>query len=113
MSLLTFTRTVGPALIFELHGALDGEATEKLAPQVTEVLDKGQRLLIFDLRKMTYVSSAGLSIFLSAYRRLKGVGAVRFAGLQDPVHLVFKVTALTALVELYDTVEDAVVGPLP
>ena len=112
MALLTFTRTVGPALVFELHGALDASAAEKLALQVSETLDEGQRLLIFDLTKLTFVTSAGLGVFLSAYRRLPKSG-LRFAGLQEPVRLVFNVTGLTTRVELYDTVEDALVGPLP
>jgi anti-anti-sigma factor len=113
MALLTFTRTVGPALVFELHGSLDTTAAEKFSGRVSEALDAGQRLLIFDLGKMTFVSSAGLSVFLTAYRRLQGVGGVRFTGLQDSVRLVFNVTGLTTRVELYNTVEDALVGPQP
>jgi hypothetical protein len=62
----------------ELHGSLDSTAADKLAPQVWEVLAQGQRLLIFDLGKLTYVSSAGLTVFLGAYRWLQGVGQVRF-----------------------------------
>jgi anti-anti-sigma factor len=113
MALLTFTRTFGPALVLELHGSLDNAAAEKLAPRVWEILDQGQRLLIFDLAKLTYVSSAGLTVFLGAYRRLQGIGQVRFAGLPDTVHQVFSVTGLAVRLELYPTVQDALVGPLP
>ncbi len=113
MALLTFTRTVGPALVFELHGSLDTTTAEKLTARVSEVLDAGQRLLIFDLGKLTFVTSAGLGVFMTAYRRLQGVGSVRFAGLQEPVRLVFNVTGLATRVELYATMEDALVGPQP
>jgi anti-anti-sigma factor len=111
MALLTFTRTIGPALVYELHGSLDGAGVEKLSPQVSKALDEGQKLLIFDLAKLTYVSSAGLGVFLMAYRRLKGTGHIRFAALQDLVRQVFNITALTVRVEIYDTVGDALVGP--
>jgi anti-anti-sigma factor len=113
MALLTFTRKVGPALIFELHGSLDAVTAETLGPQVSKAIDEGQRVLIFDLGKLTYVSSAGLTIFLIAYRRLQNIGHVRFAALQSAVRQVFNVTAFTPRVEIYDTVEDAVVGPRP
>jgi anti-anti-sigma factor len=112
MALLTFTRTVGPALVFELHGALDGAGAEKLSPQVSQALDEGHHLLIFDLGKLTFVSSAGLGVFLTTYRRLQGTGHVRFAALQDLVRQVFNVTGLSVRVELYATVADALVGPV-
>src|SRR4051794_33089734 len=102
MALLIFTREAGPALVFELHGALDNAGAEKLEPKVAEALDAGHKLLIFDLSKLTYVASAGLSVFLAAYRRLQGHGSVRFAGLSDDVRRVFNVTGLTARLELYN-----------
>jgi anti-anti-sigma factor len=112
MALLTFTRTVGPAVVFELHGSLDGAGAEKLSPLVSKALDEGCHLLIFDLGKLTYVSSAGLSVFLIAYRHLQGAGHVRFAALQDLVRQVFNLTGLSVRVEVYETVEDALVGPV-
>ena len=111
MALLNFTRGIGPALVFELHGSLDGAGAEKLAPQVSKALDEGHHLLIFDLAKLTFVSSAGLSVFLTAYRRLQGTGHVRFAGLQEVVRQVFNITGLSVRVEIYPTVEDALAGP--
>jgi anti-anti-sigma factor len=111
MALLTFTRAMGPALVFELHGSLDGAGAEKLFPQVSKAIGEGHHLLIFDLGKLTFVSSAGLGVFLTAYRRLQGTGHIRFAALQDFIRQVFNITALSVRVELYDTVEDALVGP--
>jgi anti-anti-sigma factor len=114
MALLLFTRQLGPAHVVELYGSLDNQGVEKLQPRVEEALDAGHKLLLFDLTKLTFLSSAGLSIFLAAHRRLQPAGgAVRFAGLQDAVALVFKVTGLAALFEIYPTVEDALVGPRP
>jgi anti-sigma B factor antagonist len=113
MALLIFTRQLGPAFVFELHGALDNQGAEKLEPRVAEALEAGHKLLLFDLTKLTSITSVGLSIFLGAYRRTQGDGAVRFAGMQDAVSQVFKVTGLAARFEIYNTVEDALVGPLP
>src|SRR5262245_45129165 len=115
MALLIFTRTLGGAFVFDLHGALDAAHAEKLDATVTEALDAGNTLLIFDLAKTTFIASAGLTVFLKAYRRLQGEGkgAVRFAGLSDDIRNVFNVTGMTLRFELYPTVEDALVGPLP
>jgi anti-sigma B factor antagonist len=113
MALLTFTRTVGPVLVFELHGSLDAAGAEKLSSQVTKAIDTGHLFLLFDLEKLTFVSSAGLGVFLTAYRRLRETGHIRFAAPQDLVRQVFNITGLGVRVEIYDTVEDALVGPVP
>jgi anti-sigma B factor antagonist len=114
MALLTFTRTVGPALVFELHGALDGTTADKLSGQIADAIDSAHRLFLFDLARLSFVSSAGLGVFLVTHRRLQPLGGrLRFAALQDSVRLVFKITALEALVEVYNTLEDALVGPVP
>jgi anti-anti-sigma factor len=113
MALLTFTRKVGTARVFELHGVLDGSTADGLSARVSEALAEGERLLLFDLGKLTFASSAGLSVFLAAYRSLQGVGHLRFVALQGRVRQLFNLTALTPRVELYDTLEDALVGPRP
>jgi anti-sigma B factor antagonist len=113
MALLTFTRRVGPALVFDLHGTLDDSHADKLTATVDEAIQAGERLLIFDLAKVTYISSAGLSVFLVAYRHLQGSGHVRFAALQPAVRQLFNITGLGLRVEIYDSVEDALVGPRP
>ena len=102
-----------PAFVFELHGALDNATIGKLEPRVNEAMDAGHHLLLFDLLKLTFISSGGLSLFLAAYRRLQGTGSVRFCGLTEDVRRVFSITGLSARLELYDTVEDALVGPGP
>jgi anti-anti-sigma factor len=110
MALLIFSRVVGNAEVFELHGSLDTAQAEKLEPRVVTAMDGGVKILIFDLTKLTYVVSAGLRIFLMAYRRLGNRG-VRFVGLTPTVRQIFDVAGLSLRVEMYDTIEDAVVGP--
>jgi anti-anti-sigma factor len=111
MALRIITRSVGPALVFELHGALDNVTAETLGPLVEKALDGGQRLVVFDLARLDYVSSAGLTIFLTTHRRLKGAGQVRLAALRDPVRQVLNVTGLSLRLDLYPTVEDALAVP--
>lgn len=113
MALLIFQRPLGPAQVFELHGKLDNPGAEKFDQQVTEALDSGHVHLLFDLAKLSFISSAGLTVFLKAYRRTQGVGWVRLAALQEDVRRVFDVTGLSARLEIYPTLDDALAGPLP
>ncbi|MFO0877635.1 MAG: STAS domain-containing protein [Gemmataceae bacterium] len=111
MALLIFTRTLGPAFVFELHGAIDAASGPKLEPRVHEAIDAGFHVLIFDATKLNFISSIGISIFVAAFRRVQGHGAIRFAGLNEQLRHLFNMTGLTTRVELYPTVEDALVGP--
>lgn len=113
MALLIFSRPLGPALVFDLHGALDSATTEKLQPRIDQAIAEGHKVLIFDLHRLTFISSPGLSLFLSAYRRLRDSGAIRFVGLSANARRVFDMTGMSVLFELYDSVQDALVGPVP
>ncbi|MFO0931000.1 MAG: STAS domain-containing protein [Gemmataceae bacterium] len=113
MALLIFSRPLGPALVFDLHGALDSATAEKLQPRIDQALADGHKVLIFDLHRLTFISSPGLSLFLGVFRRLRDSGSIRFVGLTPHVRRVFDITGMTALLELYGSVEDALVGPVP
>jgi len=76
-------RALHDEILPRLHTAmlsLDGGTADQLQSLVQGSLDAGHKLLVFDLTALTFVSSAGLSVFLLAYRRLQGKGEVRFEG---------------------------------
>jgi anti-anti-sigma factor len=107
MPLSIKAREHGPALVFELLGALDCVTAEQLEPLVLAALDAGRLLIVFDLTGLTFVSSGGLRIFLITWRRLQGRGEVRFAGPRPEIRQIFNVTALTTRVDLYPSLADA------
>jgi anti-anti-sigma factor len=113
MSLSIAAREQGPALVFELIGTLDGSTVTQLEPLVLPAIDGGRRLLVFDLTGVRYISSAGLGIFLVAYRRLQGKGTLRFAGLGRQARQLFDITGMTARVELFPTLAEALAAPAP
>jgi anti-sigma B factor antagonist len=107
MSLSITAREDGPALVVGLTGDLDAATAPQIDALVLPAIDGGRRLLVFDLSRLRYISSAGLSSFLTAYRRLKGRGALRFAGLNHQVRLLFDSTGMTVRVDLFPTLADA------
>src|SRR5690242_20509571 len=111
MALNIHSDKVGPARVFELEGALDSTTSDKLDARVQTALDAGESFLIFDLARLSYVSSAGLRVFMLARHRLQDRGKVRFSGLNQDVHRVFDVVGVSPRVEIYETVTAALVGP--
>jgi anti-anti-sigma factor len=107
MPLSITAREDGPALVFELIGVLDTLTVEQLEPLVQGAIDDGRRLIVFDLGALTFVSSAGLRVFLHAYRQLQGKGRLRLAAPRPEVRQVFNITGLTARLDLYPTLAEA------
>lgn len=79
----------------DLKSALAGKVEAK--PQV-----------LFDLSKMTHADSSGLGALVQILQKAKaGGGTVRIAGLQPHPRIVFDITKVCRVFELFDRVEAA------
>lgn len=104
------TRT-GDVHVLSVAGDLDAVTSAELEGRVLDVLDSGGLRVVLDLTQLDYVSSAGIRVFLMAYKRLKELGgAVHFCGLSPEVRRVFDVTGFSFRVPLYAKLDEAVNG---
>ena len=98
----------GAILVLSPEGRLDAQAAPTLQARVLEKLEGGDKLLLFDLGKLEYISSAGLRVILVAAKKLKGVdGRLVVCSLTDGVKEVFRVSGFDSIV---DTVESRAAG---
>ena len=92
---------------------LSGELDLSSATQVEEVLkdieETEPRLIVLDLRELTFMDSTGLRVMVSADARARDA-ARRLAIVQGPeaVHRVFRITGLDDHLEIVETPEAAV-----
>lgn len=97
---MNITKNVeGEKVVITLDGALDTQTApaldkelEELFPQMTE--------LIFDLKNLQYVSSAGLRVLLQAQKKMNKKGKMEVYNAQPTVMEVFSVTGLTKILTL-------------
>ena len=102
------TRDDGVALTIAVIGRLDGNTVKSLESAVQELAGNEQPAVVFDLEGMTYVSSAGLSVFLVAAKRAERAGGKAvFCRLADNVSKVFKVSGLSHILTVRETKEEA------
>ena len=76
-----------------LKVVLDGRLDTLTAPDLERFLDEkydGSCALVFDCEKLSYVSSAGLRVLLTAHKRMKG--AMKLTGVGELVMEVFEMT---------------------
>jgi len=98
----------GSAIVFAVEGRLDSSNSADLESVVEERIEQGERYMLFDLAQLSYVSSSGLRVLLSAAKKLRpGGGKVVLAALQEPVREVLEITGFTAIFEVFDCRGDA------
>ena len=80
--------------IFALEGRLDTITAPELETEIKNALP-GLTNLTLDLANLDYVSSAGLRVFLSAYKAMKAQGEMKVCNIKEDVMEVFEMTGLS------------------
>ena len=79
----------------ELTIALEGKLDTTTAPELEQELEKsldGVDKLVFDLKDMDYISSAGLRVLLSAHKKMIGKNGMRLKNVCEEIMEIFEVT---------------------
>jgi len=95
------------AITVKLTGSLDTSTAPDLERQLAPVLAEPIRDLVFDLAQLKFVSSAGLRVFSSARKTLKGRGGqASFVNMQPQIQEVFEIIkALPGVAVFQDVAE--------
>jgi anti-anti-sigma factor len=100
----------GDIPVLSLFGRLDALTSPLLEERLLPLLEdpRGARRLILEGSALTYVSSAGLRVFLLAHRRLAAEGGnLAFAGLTRQVLDLLQLAGLQDLFVIEESVEAA------
>ena len=104
---------LGDATVLELHGALTAPATTELLDAVRKVTRTGPRELILDLEDVPSIDAAGLGTLVTAYSVVRRVGGtLRLARVARRVQTLLVVGRLITILQMFDSVEDAVADGL-
>ncbi len=98
----------GPILVLEPQGRLDAQAAPVLQTLILERLEEGDRLVLLDLERLEYISSAGLRVILVAAKKLRELdGRIVVCSLSEGVKEVFRISGFDSIV---DTENDRAAG---
>lgn len=110
MSLQIQLRVVGDVTILVCSGQITlGEATSHFRNTIRDLLKKGSRKLLLDLRAVTYLDSTGIGELVGAYTAATSASAkIRLLRLPEKIYELLQITKLVTLFEVYEDEQAAV-----
>jgi anti-anti-sigma factor len=98
----------GGVRIVRLNGRLDSNNSRTLESALNAQLVTGNLLLVLDMTDVSYVSSSGLKVILTAQRQAnKEQGNVALAGLSPRVLEIFQISGFDTLFQIAETPDEA------
>lgn len=98
-------RKIGHVAVLDLSGKITiGEGDVVLRQRVQEILDSGEKNILLNLEKVSYMDSAGIGELVACYKRSKEKGGT--VKLLKPSGKVLDLLQLTKLEEVFDTYKD-------
>ncbi len=102
------TRTVGPALVLDLAGVLDGHTIALLEPHAEAAVASQAATVVVHLAGVVFMSSAGVGTLIALNHQLRGRGRkLRLAGPAAGVAEVFDILGLAAVVAVHKDLAEA------
>ena len=91
----------GDISILSVNGFLDAHTAPRFEKSIQEEVDAGRSRMIVDCSGLTYISSAGLGVFMSFVEDLREKGGdIKICGLADTVYQVFDILGFPALFDI-------------
>lgn len=91
--------------IVEVEGEIDLYTTPDFQGTLQSLIGKGEKLLLIDLKKVSYVDSSGMAAIIEAFRSLKrGGGSLVLCSVNRNVLHVFEIARLDRALNFADDV---------
>lgn len=91
-------------------GRVSGNNLEILESAVQEQMDAGPGNLVFDLERLSYISSVGLQVLLRCSRQLGDEGGkVVFCALNEDIDNIFEISGFSDVLNVQQNRESALV----
>jgi anti-sigma B factor antagonist len=103
------SRTVGNVQVLAFSGSLDAYHAPQARQLLDQALEQEPANLVVNLREVNFLDSTGLSTLVQGMKRSRLTkGDLCLCGLQQPVRMIFELTRLDSVFEIFNSEEEAV-----
>lgn len=94
--------------IISLEGAVDAHTAPQFESAVQAAIDEQKNRIIVDCQKLTYISSAGLGVFMSFIEEVRDEGGdIKICGLTEKAKQPFEILGFDSLFDFCDDAAEA------
>ena len=103
------TRAVGDFTVVEVAGEIDVYTAPKLRECLVELVNSGRHNLVVDMERVEFLDSTGLGVLVGGLKRVRAHdGSLRLVCTQERILKIFRITGLTKVFPIHDSVPGAV-----
>jgi anti-sigma B factor antagonist len=108
MDVSVASRTVDERTIVEVAGEIDVYTAPTLRERLTTLVDEGRTDLVVDLTQVRFMDSTGLGLLVGVLKRVRGLdGLLQLVIDSERLMKVFRITALTQVFTIRETLDEA------
>jgi anti-sigma B factor antagonist len=103
------TREQGGCTVIEVGGEIDVYTAPKLREAIVDLVNRGNYHLVVDMEQVEFLDSTGLGVLVGGLKRVRAHdGSLRLVCTQERLLKIFRITGLTKVFAIFDTVDAAV-----
>jgi len=95
--------------VIDVQGEIDIYTAPRLRELLIDLVSQGSYQLIVNLGKVGFLDSTGLGVLVGGLRRVRAHdGSLDLVCTQQPILKIFRITGLTEVFGIYETVDQAI-----
>lgn len=111
MDLSLDTRAQGDHMVVQITGEIDVYTAPKLREALIELVNDGHYHLVIDVERVEFLDSTGLGVLVGGLKRVRTHdGSLAVVCTQERLLKIFRITGLTKVFSIRDSVDAAVSG---
>ena len=108
MDVSVHTEVHGDVVVVKVAGEIDVYTAASLREKLADLIDADHTDVIVDLTGVTFMDSTGLGVLVGALKKVRGYGGrLQLVIDQEKVIKVFRITALTQVFTIHETLDAA------
>ncbi len=101
--------SIGDIKILSLEGFLDAHTSAILETAINKIFDKAEYKIVVNFKKLTYISSAGLGVFMAFIEKARQNGGdIKLCEMSSKIYNIFDMLGFPLLFEIYKTQDEAI-----
>ncbi|MBV9382566.1 MAG: STAS domain-containing protein [Streptosporangiaceae bacterium] len=113
LMLKEYTAAAGTTVV-EVSGEIDVYTAPRLREKLISLADAGSYHLIVDMERVEFLDSTGLGVLVGGLKRVRAYdGGIDLVCTQGRILKIFRITGLSKVFDIFDTVDEAVAAHNP